>query len=83
MLDSETTRAWRKLQREVRENVPIILRGLASLAKRVPRKAYSSAVRSSKSFIRRAKGWEIGSGSRKALGSQLSRVRLRSPIYKV
>lgn len=81
MLDSETTRAWRQLQREVRENVPIIARGLASSARRAPRRAYSSLFRRGKSLMRRVKGWELGFNGRKALGSRLARVRLRSPIY--
>src|SRR5438876_12374505 len=39
-MDPETKRAWRRLTREVRENTPIVLRGLASEGKQVPRKLY-------------------------------------------
>jgi hypothetical protein len=31
----------------------------------------------------RAKEWELPFGDRKTLAAQLSRVRLRSPIYKI
>jgi len=83
MLDPETGRAWRRLQKEVKENVPIVLRGLASSGKHAARKLYSGVVRGSKSLIRRAKERDLHFGGRKALVAQLSRVRLRSPIYKV
>jgi type III secretion system FlhB-like substrate exporter len=83
MMDPETTRAWRRLQKEVKENVPIVLRGLASSGKRIPRKLYSTVARGCKSLIRRAKEWRPSLGDRKALVSRLARVRLRSPIYKV
>jgi len=83
MLDPETGRAWRRLQREVKENVPIVLRGLVGSAKRMPRKFYSAAIRGCKSLTRRAKEMDVHFGGRKALVAQLSRVRLRSPIYKV
>ena len=82
-MDPETKRAWRRLQREVRENTPILLRGIASSGKRMSQKLYSAAVRGFKSLISRAKEWELPFRSRKALVTQLSRVRLRSPIYKV
>jgi hypothetical protein len=82
MMDPETTGAWRRLQKEVKENAPIVLRGLASAGKRIPRRLYSAVVRGYKSVTRRAKGWDISSGGRKALVSRLSRVRLRSPIYR-
>ncbi len=82
-MDSETKRAWRRLQKEVRENAPIVLRGLASSGKRISQRLYSAAVRGYKSWISRAKEWEVSFGGSKALVSQLSRVRLRSPIYKV
>ncbi len=82
-MDPETKRAWRRLQREVRENTPIVLRGIASSGKRMSQKLYSAAVRGFKSLISRAKEWELPFRSRKALVTQLSRVRLRSPIYKV
>ena len=81
-MDPETKRAWHRLQREVRENTPIVLRGLASSAKGFPRKAYSAAARGFKSLRRRAKEWELRFGGRKALTSRIARVRLRSPIYK-
>lgn len=83
MMDPETSRAWRRLQKEVKENAPIVLRGLASLGKRIAGRLYSGVVRGYKSLTRRAKGWDVSSGGRKALVSRLSRVRLRSPIYKV
>ncbi len=82
-MDSETKRAWRRLQKEVRENAPIVLRGLASSGKRISQRLYSAVVRGYKSLTSRAKDWEVSFGGRKALVSQLSRVRLRSPIYKV
>ena len=82
-MDPETKRAWRRLLREVRENTPIVVRGLASEGKRMPRKLYSAAVRGFKSMTSRAKEWEFRFGDRKTLVSQLARVRLRSPIYKV
>jgi len=83
MLDPETKRAWRRLLREVRENVPIVLRGLASSGKQIPRKLYSAVIRGYKSLTRRAREIDVHFGGRKALVAQLSRVRLRSPIYKV
>ncbi len=82
-MDSETKRAWHRLLKEVRENAPIVLRGLASSGKQLAQKLYSAVVRGYKSWISRAKEWEVSFGGRKALVSQLSRVRLRSPIYKV
>ncbi len=82
-MDPETKRAWRRLQKEVRENAPIVLRGLASSGKRISQRLYSAVVRGYKSLTSRAKDWEVSFGGRKALVSQLSRVRLRSPIYKV
>ena len=82
MMDPETTRAWRRLQKEVKENAPIVLRGLASSGKRIPRRVYSAVVRGYKSLTRRTKGWDFSPSGRKALVSQLSRMRLRSPIYK-
>jgi hypothetical protein len=81
-MDPETKRAWRRLTREVRENTPIVLRGLASDGKRMPGKVYSAVVRRIKSLTSRAKEWETSLGGRRALVSQLARVRLRSPIYK-
>ena len=81
-MDPETKRAWRRLQREITEDTPIVLRGLASSAKRMPRKIYSAAIRGFKSIVNRAKAWEWTFGDGKTLVSQLSRVRLRSPIYK-
>ena len=83
MLDPETSRAWHRLQKEMKENAPIVLRGLASSGKRVPRRVYSAVVHGCKSLISRVKEWRAAPGGRKALVSQLSRVRLRSPIYKV
>jgi len=83
MMDPETSRAWRRLQKEVKENAPIVLRGLASSGKRIPRRLYSAVVRGCKSLVNRAKEWNASPDGRKALVSQLSRVRLRSPIYKV
>ncbi len=82
-MDPETKRAWRRLQKEVRENTPIVLRGLASSGRRMPRKLYSAIVRGFRSLTSRAKEWELPFGDRKTLVSQLARVRLRSPIYKV
>ncbi len=82
-MDPETKRAWRRLQKEVRENTPIVLRGLASSAKRIAQRLYSAVVRGFKSLTSRAKEWELPFGDRKTLVSQLARVRLRSPIYKV
>lgn len=83
MLDPETSRAWRRLRKEVKEDTPIVLRGLASSGKRITRRIYSAAVRGCKSLTRRVKEWNVPLGSRRALAAQLSRVRLRSPIYKV
>jgi len=37
-MDPETKRAWRRLTREVRESTPIVLRGLTSEGKQIPRK---------------------------------------------
>ena len=82
MMDPETSRAWRRLLKEVKENVPIVLRGLASSGKRASRRLYSAVVRGCKSLTRRAREWRPSLGDRKALVSRLSRVRLRSPIYK-
>ena len=82
-MDSKTKRAWRRLRTEVREDVPVVLRGLASSGKRIPRKLYSAVVRGWKSLTSRAKEWELPFGDRKTLVSQLALVRLRSPIYKV
>ena len=83
MLDPETKRAWHRLQKEVKENAPLVLRGLASAGKRLPRRLYSAVARGCKSLTRRAKESSASFGGRKAMVSQLSRVRLRSPIYKV
>jgi len=80
-MDPETKRAWRRLTREVRESTPIVLRGLAGSGRRMPRKVYSAVVRGIKSLTSRSKEWEASLG-RRALISQLARVRLRSPIYK-
>jgi len=82
-MDPETKRAWRRLIREVRENTPIVLSGLASEGKHLPRKLYAGVVRGFKSLTNRARAWELPFGDRKRLVSQLARVRLRSPIYKV
>jgi len=82
-MDAETKRAWRKLQKEVRENAPIVARGLASSGKRIPGKIYSSVVRGCKSVSERVKEWDVSFDGGKALLSRLARVRLRSPIYKV
>jgi len=81
-MDPETKRAWHRLQREVRENTPIVLSGLASSARRFPRKAYSAAARGLKSLARRSKECELPFHGRKPLSSRLTRVRLRSPIYR-
>ena len=83
MLDPETKRAWHRLQKEMKENGPIVLRGLASSGKRLPSRLHHAVVRGCKSLTRRAKVWNASVGGRKELVSQLSRVRLRSPIYKV
>ena len=83
MMDPETKRAWHRMRNEVKENAPIVLRGLASSGKHAARKLYSSVVRGSKSLIRRVKERDLHFGGRRALVAQLSRVRLRSPIYKV
>jgi len=77
-MDPETKRAWRRLLREIREDTPIVVRGLASSGKQMPRK-----LRGFRSLTHRAKEWELPFGDRKTLVAQLSRVRLRSPIYKV
>jgi len=82
-MDPETKRAWRKLQKEVRENTPIVLRGLTSSGKRMPRTVYSAIIRGIKSLTSRSKEWQLPFGARKALVARLARVRLRSPIYKV
>ena len=81
-MDPETKRAWRRLYREITEDTPIVLRGLARSAKRMPRKILSAAIRGFRSTTNRAKAWEWSFGDRKTLVSQLPRVRLRSPIYK-
>lgn len=83
MIDPETKRAWHRMRKEVKENAPIVLRGLASSGKRLPSRLYNAVVRGCKSLTRRAKEWDFSPVGRKALVSQLSRVRLRSPIYKV
>ena len=90
MVDSETRRAWRKLQKEIKDSAPIVLRGLASEGKRISERLYSVVVRGckslaggSRSLVRRAKEWDFSPSGRKALVARLSRVRLRSPIYKV
>jgi len=82
-MDPETKRAWRRLLREVRENTPIVVRGVASSGKQMLRKLYSALVRGFRTLTVRAKQWELPFGDRKTLVTQLSRVRLRSPIYKV
>lgn len=82
-MDPEMIHAWRRLKTEVGENVPILARGLAKSGKRLPRKLYSATVRGCKSLIRNIRGWDFSPSGRKALVAQLSRVRLRSPIYKV
>lgn len=83
MLDPETKRAWHRMQKELKENAPIVLRGLASSGKRLPSRLYHAVVRGCKSLTRRAKEWDFSPAGRKALVARLSRVRLRSPIYKV
>ena len=83
MLDPETKRAWHRVRKELKENAPIVLRGLASSGKRLPSRLYHAVVRGCKSLTRRAKEWNVSPSGRKALVSELSRVRLRSPIYKV
>lgn len=83
MIDPETKRAWHRLRKEVKGNAPVVLRGLASSGKRLPSRLYSAAVRGCKSLTQRAKDWKASFGGGKAVVSQLSRVRLRSPIYKV
>jgi len=83
MLDPETKRAWHRLQKEMKANASIVLRGLASLGKRLPSRLHHAMVRGCKSLTTRAKVWNASVGGRKALVSRLSRVRLRSPIYKV
>jgi len=82
MMDPETKRAWHRMRNEVKENAPIVLRGLASSGKRLPSRLYNAVVRGCKSLIRRARGLDLSPAGRKELVSQLSRVRLRSPIYK-
>jgi len=49
----------------------------------MPQALYSAVVRGCKSLMSSAKEWELHFGDRKTLVAQLSRVRLRSPIYKV
>ena len=83
MIDPETKRAWRRLQEEVKESAPIVLRGLASSGKQIPGKLYSAVARGCKSLASRAKEWNASFVGRRALISRLSRFRLRSPIYKV
>lgn len=83
MIDSETKRAWHRLQKEMKENALIVLRGLVSEGKHLLSRLYHAVVRGCKSLTSRAKEWNVSSGGRKALVSRLSRVRLRSPIYKV
>ena len=83
MIDPETKRAWHRMRKELKENAPIVLRGLASSGKRLPSRLYSAVVRGCKSLARRAREWNASFGGRKALVSRISRVRLRSPIYKV
>jgi hypothetical protein len=83
MIDPETKRAWHRLQKEVKEDAPIVLRGLASSGKRLPSRLYSAVVRVHKSLTRRAKDWNASFAGGKAVVSELSRLRLRSPIYKV
>ena len=82
MMDPETSRALRRLGNEVKESVPIVLRGVARSGKRIPRRLYSATVRGCKSLISRVREWNAAPEGRKALVTQLSRVRLRSPIYK-
>jgi hypothetical protein len=81
-MDSKTKHAWRRLRYEVREDVPILLRGLANSGKQLPRKLYSTVVRGCKSLTSRAKKWEASFGAPRLMVTRLSRVRLRSPIYK-
>ena len=81
-MDPETKRAWHRMRKEVKENAPIVLRGLASSGRRLLSGLYNAVVRGCKSLARRAKEWDFSPSGRKALVSQLSRVRLRSPIYK-
>ena len=83
MIDPETKRAWHRMRKEVKENAPVVLRGLVSEGKHLSSRLYHAVVRGCKSLARRAKEWNSPSGGRKALVSKLSRVRLRSPIYKV
>jgi hypothetical protein len=83
MIDPETKRAWHRMRKELKENAPIVLRGLASSGKRLPSRLYSAVVRGCKSLTRRAKEWDFSPAGRKALVARLARVRLRSPIYKV
>jgi hypothetical protein len=83
MLDPETKHAWRRMQKEVKENAPIVLRGMVSEGKHLLSRLYNVMVRGCKSLTRRAREWNASFGGRKALVSQLSRMRLRSPIYKV
>lgn len=82
-MDPETKQALRKLQEELKENAPIVLRGLAAEGKRLAQSSYTAVVRGYKSLIGRAKDWEARTGGGRTLVAQLSRVRLRSPIYKV
>ena len=82
MIDPETKRAWHRMRNEVKESAPIVLRGLASSGKRLPSRLYHAVVRGCKSLTRRAKEWDFSPSGRKALVARLSRVRLRSPIYK-
>ena len=80
-MDPETKRALRKLQKEVKENAPIVMRGLASEGKRLSERLYSAVARRCKSLLSRAREWEVPPGGGRTVVSQLSRVRLRSPIY--
>ncbi|HEY6945216.1 MAG TPA: hypothetical protein VI431_08745 [Candidatus Acidoferrum sp.] len=82
MIDPETKRAWHRLGKEMKEDAPIVLRGLASPVKRLLSRLYNAVVRGCKSLTRRAKEWDFSPAGRRAVVSQLSRVRLRSPIYK-
>ena len=77
-MDPETKRAWHRLRKEVRENTPIVLRGLASSAKGFPRKAYSAAARGFKSLRRRAKEWELPFGGLGNLLACQRGLRVRS-----
>jgi hypothetical protein len=83
MMDPETKRAWYRLRKEVMENAPIVLRGLAKSGKRLLSRLSSALIRGSRSLVRRVRDWRPSLSDRKAFVSQLSRVRLRSPIYKV